>query len=346
MEPVTARLAGTSVAPQRRRPVAVQPGPRRGQPALVVGGVAALVPAAVFAILRFVPPSDDATALVASFIGAGAVFALAGLWCLGVALLRARHRAPLAVVTLLAAVLLAGHVTWQAPLFLADERPAGSTPFTLLTLNTHNGRADPAEVVAAAGAADVVVLVELTAAAVQALDERGWRARFPYTAGVVAHAPADTAVFSRFPLTGSDQTGDGWYDQRVTVAVPGIGQVRLVAVHPCNPYCGQDRWAAEHATLLRGVEGSRGRPLIVAGDFNAVDDHGPMQRLRRLGLRSATDLVGAGWVPTYPANRLVPPLLPIDHVLVDDHLTATSLQRVPIAGTDHLGLLVTLAPTG
>ena len=84
---------------------------------------------------------------------------------------------------------------------------------------------------------------------------------------------------------------------------------------------------------------------MVPGDFNAVDEHGPLRQLRRLGLRSATDLAGAGWVPTYPAGRTIPPLLPIDHVLVNDRLTATGLRAFTVPGTDHRGLMATLAGT-
>jgi endonuclease/exonuclease/phosphatase (EEP) superfamily protein YafD len=84
-------------------------------------------------------------------------------------------------------------------------------------------------------------------------------------------------------------------------------------------------------------------PLVVAGDFNAVNDHGPMQALQRAGLKSATDVAGAGWLPTYPANRLIPPLLPIDHVLINEDLTATSVTSFAVSGTDHRGLLATIA---
>ena len=77
--------------------------------------------------------------------------------------------------------------------------------------------------------------------------------------------------------------------------------------------------------------------MVIAGDFNAIDDHGPLQALRLDGLKSATDIVGAGWMPTYPARRLLPLLLPIDHVMINSRLTATSIRTVRIAGTDHLG---------
>ena len=321
--------------------------PPRFQAGLVTLGVLALVPAAVFAVLRVVPPTDDATALLASFISFGAVFALLGLGCLGLALLRARRRVALAVLTTLAAVLLAGHVAVQAPLFLPDHRTAAGPGFTLLSLNTYKGAADPDQVVAAAAAADVVVLVELTPDALEALDARGWRDRFPYAAGVYATTVSNTAVFSRYPLSDSVQFGRDSFDQWVSrVAVPEVGPVRLFGVHPCNPYCGGGRWTEEHTTLRRVVEAGPDLPTVLAGDFNAVDDHGPMLALHREGLRSATDLLGAGWLPTYPANRGIPPLLAIDHVLVDDRLTVTSLRRVRVTGTDHLGLLAVVAPAG
>ena len=327
--------------PVQRRPV------RSAQPALVVAGLAALVPAAVLAFLRLVPPTDDATALVASFIPYGAVPGLVAAVCLGVALLRARGRAALALSTLLALVVLGGHLAWQAPLFVPDGRAAAGPGLTLLSLNNLEGRADPDQVVAAASEADVVVLLEMTSEAMTALDQRGWRQRFPYTAGASSAAVTNTVVFSRYPLADSAQIGEGSFDQWLTtVAVPELGAVRLAAVHPCNPYCGSGRWTDEHARLEQAVRPDLRGLLVVAGDFNAVDDHGPMQRLRRLGLRSATDLLGAGWLPTYPANRTVPPLLAIDHVLVSQRLTATSLRRVPVDGTDHLGLLATVVRAG
>jgi len=39
-------------------------------------------------------------------------------------------------------------------------------------------------------------------------------------------------------------------------------------------------------------------------------------------------------------------LIGIDHVLINSHLTATSVQPFPVAGNDHRGLVATLAPTG
>lgn len=314
---------------------------------LVVLGLVAFVPSVLGTVLRLAPPSDDPTALLASFIPyAVPGYALAALAFL-LALLPRGRRSVLAALTGVAVLGLGLHVAWAAPFFVADGRPAAGSGFTLLSLNMYKGLADPDQLVAQAQEADVVVLVEATPSALAGLADRGWSDRFPYAAGGTDGVQSDTAVYSRFPLTDSALLGTTSFQQWSTVvAVPGTEGVRVLAVHPCNPYCGGGLWASEHAALAQEAAADLGAPLVMAGDFNAVDDHGPMLRLRRLGLESGTDIAGAGWLPTYPANRPFPPLLPIDHVLLDDQLTATSVTRVRIAGSDHLGLLTRIELAG
>ena len=336
---------------------------RRWSGLLLALGALALAPSLVGTVLRVAPPRDDATALLASFIPYAtlghAVALLCGLAALLVAGPAAGRRWRLAVlaVTAAAALLLTCHLAWLAPLFRPDDRQAGPDSFVLLSQNLLLGRADPDELTALAARADVVVLSETTPDALVALAGRGWTKRFPYSNGAGLDPGADTAVYSRFPLTSTELVPTslpadggglrGSFAQRVaTVAVPGVGEVKLMPVHPCNPYCGGGLWAAQHAAITELVEAEADLPLVLAGDFNAVDDHGPMQDLRRAGLRSATDLAGAGWLPTYPAGGRLPALLPIDHVLVDDQLAATAIESVTLAGSDHRGLLTTLARAG
>jgi endonuclease/exonuclease/phosphatase (EEP) superfamily protein YafD len=319
----------------------------RGQGLLLtVAGLFAL-PALASTVLRLVPPTDDTTALAASFIPYGLLAYAVVLVCLLVALVRARRRAALAVLTGLTALLTAAHLAWLGPLFVANHRPVTTEPFTLMTLNLHAGEADPAVVADLADRADVVVLVETTRAAMTGLAAEGWDERFPYSVGDPRDEGSNTAVFSRFRLSRGTVLGRSNFTQwSVAVEVPDLGLVRLLAVHPCNPYCGDGRWRIEHEFVRAAVAANGEGPLIVAGDFNAVPDQGPMQRLHRLGLRSVTDLVGAGWVPTYPTGGRLPPLLPIDHILVNDRLTATAATAVTVPGTDHRGLLATIAGTG
>jgi len=79
---------------------------------------------------------------------------------------------------------------------------------------------------------------------------------------------------------------------------------------------------------------------VVAGDFNAVDNHQSIRRLSAEGFRSTTDSAGSGWQPTYPADRTDLP--PVDHILISPGLAATDSRTVRIAGTDHLGVVATV----
>lgn len=319
---------------------------RRQTPVTVVLALVLLVPAVGTTVLRVFPPSDDTGALLASFVPYGLVLYVFALLLLLIALVRARRPRPLVVLTVAVAALTGLHASWLAPFFVPDDRPVVGPSFTVYAQNAHLGRADTGRVTQVAARADVVVLSETTRTFLHNLQTPTWDARYPYAVGDLSGPPTDTTVFSRFPLTSAHLlTGSASPQWVMTVAVPGRTPVRVIGTHPCNPYCGGGAFARDHAVLEAAVRANLSVPLVVAGDLNAIDDHAPLQRLHADGMRSAADLVGAGWVPTYPADRGFPPLLPIDHVLVDDQLTATALRTVRMPGSDHLGLLVTLAGT-
>lgn len=313
----------------------------------VLGGLLA-IPGLIATFLRVVPPNDDPTALVAAFISYGVFGYALALACFGIALVLSRRKVALAAVTALLLGLLVLHLSWLAPLFVPDDRPATTRSFTVFSLNLYHGLADSQEVARQAAGADVVILAEATPRALLALKALGWDAQFPYSVSDSEDDVAEyTAIYSRFPLSDSASLTPRSFQQYVTTAkVPELGAVRIIAAHPCNPYCGDGRWAAEHAVLRAAVRSNLDGPLLVAGDLNAVHDHGPIRALVRDGLTSATDILGAGWLATYPANRTLPPLLPIDHVMINDTLTATSISTVKISRTDHLGLIATIAGTG
>ena len=335
-----------------RRPTAIRASwdtfapTRPFQPLWVTLAVLCALPGLVATYLRVVPPTDDGPALFASFISYAAVAYLLALVFFGVALVRARRRAALGVLATATAVLLACHLSWLAPLFLADDRPAATPGFTLMSLNTLYGAADPQQVWDQARGADVVVLLEATSEGVERLRALGWDERFPHSAGVVGGGVADTLLYSRFPVTDQAELSQSTFQQWVaTVSVPQVGAVRIIAAHPCNPFCGGNAFDREHRELRAEAVRNLNRPLVVAGDLNAVEDHAPLLALRRDGLKSVTDIAGAGWLPTYPANHRLPPLLPIDHILVNHLLTATKVDTFRIADTDHLGLMATISGT-
>ena len=321
---------------------------RRFQPLLVTLGILALLPGLLASALRLFPPTEDGPALLASFVPYGLFGYLLAAPMLLIAFFRARGGRPaLAVITVACLAGLIYQASSAVDMFVPDGRPATTRPFTVISLNMLGGMADPAGLARQAKRADVVVLVEANPAGVARLERYEWSERFRYVAGATEEGSTGSVIYSRFPLSDSEPLPRSSFPQwAATADVPEIGPVRILAVHPCNPFCGNNDWAREHAQVRAVAAAQRAnQPLILAGDFNAIDDHGPLQALRRDGLRSASDVAGAGWLPTYPANKSVPPLIPIDHVMINSRLTATAAGTFRVGGTDHLGLQVTLAGT-
>lgn len=322
--------------------------PARGsQVALVIFGLLFALPAGVFTLLRFWQPAEQIVALLTSFISYAILGYLVSLLLFVIALIRARRRIGLGVITIMVAALLALHGSWLGPLFVPNDRPATTPEFRVLSVNVLGDAADARRLADLARYADIVILLEVRPDALRELDSHGWSERFPYALGADERGVNGSALYSRFPLSDSELLPPTTFQQwMATAEVPEVGPVRVIGVHPCNPYCGMGRYLSEHRLIRRvAAEQPSDLPLIVAGDFNAVDDHGPMRDLRSDGLRSATDVAGAGWLPTFPAGSRVPALIPIDHVMINTHLTATDARTVEVPGTDHLGLLATLAGT-
>lgn len=291
--------------------------------------------------------SRDALAIASAFLLYGLGCWLVAFIALLLATLRARRRIVLAVLTVLCLGGLVLQTSWVGPFFVPDRRPATTPTFTIMSLNLYNGSADPRQIVAAARHADIVVLVELTAAESSALRSAGWSRMFPYRVGdSSADQSASSAVYSRWPVTQDADLQTSFQQWVTTVQVPHLGPVTVAASHPCNPTCGAARWNREAADLQRAALAKPDRPIIIAGDFNAVPDHLPVQRLHGEGFRDAEDVAGSGLVLTWPANRRYPPLVAIDHIMINNRLTSTQVRGLSIDGTDHRGLIATLAGTG
>lgn len=300
--------------------------------------------------LRVVAPTTERLAKLASFIPYGLVFWLPVAALLGVAMVRSwRHRSwgrPITTVLGLAAAAgLVATLMWEGPAFMPDGRAATTPPLRLVSLNVH-AAAEPDAVARAAAGADIAVFVEATHDWTTSLP-KGFRKRFPYQAPAAHRIDGGSVIFSRYPISTVTRLPDSSFQQWAAIVdTPQLGRLRVVGVHPCNPYCDAGLWAKE-AEQLRSWLASRNTavPTVVAGDFNAVDDHITMRALYDDGFRSAADLAGAGFVRTWPADRAVPPLIGIDHVLVDGGLTAAGFSTFAVPKTDHLGLVAVLSGT-
>ena len=94
------------------------------------------------------------------------------------------------------------------------------------------------------------------------------------------------------------------------------------------------------ADWLAAVEG----PAIVAGDFNSTPDHRQFRDVLAPASRTPPPRSAPGGCRRSPPTAAACPLLiTIDHVLANDGIVATEVQRLEIPDTDHAALVVRLA---
>jgi endonuclease/exonuclease/phosphatase family metal-dependent hydrolase len=119
--------------------------------------------------------------------------------------------------------------------------------------------------------------------------------------------------------------------------------VRLQLAHPMPPLPGQvDLWHRELAALREAATADPGTPLVLAGDFNASQDHAAFRRILDTGLRDASRLDGADRTATWPALTAPTLGVQIDHVLVSEDFGARRTRILDLADTDHRAVVTDL----
>lgn len=305
-----------------------------------------LVPAVLLTAARLSGSDVSPVVKLVSFTPAG-VLLYAGVLVLLLALVvrRGARRLPgLTAVLALAGLVL--HLAWVAPWYVDGAAAADGEPLRVMTSNLLGDAGDgPGLVAAAADAdADVLAVEELSTGALADMEAAGLGELFPYRAGAPDPGGVPgTMVFAREPITDVEQlpTVMGSWSVRIG------GETDVFVVHPAYPLH-IEAWRDEHAALLAAAEEQA--PDLIVGDLNATLDHAPVRRLLDAGYRDATELSGSGFQPTWPATGsgwqgLVPPVVQIDHVLVDDGWTATRTWTVGIEGSDHRALVAEVART-
>ncbi|WP_061299763.1 endonuclease/exonuclease/phosphatase family protein [Herbidospora cretacea] len=252
-------------------------------------------------------------------------------------------RARWAAVAALASVI--GLSLVVVPRALPSEQPVVDGPsLRVLSVNMRFGRADVGSLMALVRSArpDVISVQELSPRAVEGLAAAGLGSLMPYDHLEPHYSASGSGIYSRFPVTPLPgfAPGDGHRMPYARIAVPGAPPVELIDVHTVAPL-GRDLglWRDGLRSLPRPDAGTI---RILAGDYNATLDHAEFRAVVGQGWVDAADATGKGLVTTWPAGRRPPPLITIDHVLVDPRVAVDHVSIHDVAGTDHRAFFTAL----
>ncbi|HEY8301715.1 MAG TPA: endonuclease/exonuclease/phosphatase family protein [Jatrophihabitans sp.] len=286
-------------------------------------------------LARYLTPGSEYVLGAATFSGYLALGALVAVLLFALA----RSRAGWVGCALSGAVVV-WTVGLHLPEYVAESVPPHGRDLVVMTANLRVGSADAASVVAAVRSrhVDVLMLEELTVDEDVRLRTAGlWRV-LPYAIADPRLYADGTGLWSRQPLTETRvfrQLGFSFVTARLSGAA-----VTVAAVHVYGPYPSPQfpRWYQDMQSYPALLGGLRGRTILVGGDFNATADDEQFRAILARGYADAAEQAGAGFTPTWPADRWFPPLIAIDHVLTRGAV-ARSVDSVEIPGSDHRALI-------
>lgn len=244
-----------------------------------------------------------------------------------------------AVLSATQLALLIGTVGWHGP----QAIPSSSFPLRVVSANvlyTNPAIRQLGDEIAAEGA-DVVVLQEVTGRVLGELEDSALWRDYPYRATAPEPLFHGAATFSKFPIITDSTLDVAGYPMLVTDIQTPAGPVRFVNVHTVAPLATVDAhvWAQQFGEMKLIAQNSP-HPIVLAGDFNATTDHSPMERILDASLRDVFREAGSGVGSTWPQwDSLVPPLMRLDHVLVDSSIDSGEIVDRASIGSDHRRLI-------
>ncbi|MGW0199328.1 endonuclease/exonuclease/phosphatase family protein [Nonomuraea sp. NPDC003201] len=230
------------------------------------------------------------------------------------------------------------------PRALGRAEATTGRPLKVMTINMLFGRADTATIMKLVREfqPDVLSTQELTPGAVTDLDEAGLKELMPYRVLQDEWSAGGSGLYSRHPVEPlwNVMPPVGHQMPAAMISLPGGKPIEFIDAHPFPPLGPQViEWNEAMAAF---PSTSPDRIRIIAGDFNASLDHAALRGLLARGYKDAADTVGAGLIPTWPANKRVPPIITIDHVLVDERVGVKEVSVRDVPKTDHRAVLAEL----
>jgi len=241
-----------------------------------------------------------------------------------------------------------GILLLAAPLAVPDDQPPprdGAAGLRVASANLLYGNDSIDDVAAdlAELAPDVIVFNEYTPEHQRALRNSPLADRYPYRIDRSGLLAGGIAVWSTMPTSVDEPPDTSTYSLDVTVDGPD-GPVRVVAMHMPTPIDNFEGWRRDLMTAAEIGRTASG-PTMVVGDLNASYWHPDFRALLDAGFVDAHSANGHGFSTSWPTDGLVPAFVRLDHALTIGGLVSTEVEDFEIPGSDHRGLVVTVAPT-
>lgn len=193
---------------------------------------------------------------------------------------------------------------------------------------------------------NIVALVEVNQKWIDAIEPATRRYRY---SKILIEGPG-MAFFSQYPIERCDVKYFGRsHHPRIVATVRVEGQpVRIIMAHPTTPKS-EDAYFERNQELvqIRGEIADMPDPKLLIGDLNCGPWSSDFYDLLKVGMRDSQQ--GLGPQPSWPARNgrffglPIPPLVPIDHVLVSNDICVLSRNTGPAIGSDHLPVSVSIA---
>ena len=241
-------------------------------------------------------------------------------------------------------VVLLGLLAWFIEPYGRAGEPAGPpvAELRVLTSNVEFGQGTEALIGAVRREKPDLLFVQECEFTCDAALRRELGAGYPHRRAVEGGGSEGSVILSRFLLAPAPGVPG-------TMGMPGAvadvrgHAVRLQHAHPMPPLPEQlGLWRTELGRLRDAAAEAGGTPTVLAGDFNASQDHAAFRRVLDTGLHDAARLAGQDRTPSWPARTMPVFGAQIDHVLVTPDFAARRARFLDLAGTDHRALVVDL----
>ena len=210
----------------------------------------------------------------------------------------------------------------------------------IMTANVQagGGQADLVAANIVANDPDIVVLQEVKYEFLVQLRDDPTLADWQFRADADANSTKTEVIWSKWPITDIEFGTLGLRSSVVGTVDTPHGRLDIGSVHTIAPSRPSrvDEWKAQFWGLQTLPTDT---PSVMAGDFNATEDHQPFRQLLSQGWTDVHDDKGCGIDNTWPVEDLPFPVMRLDHILVTDHFEVLSTELGDAGGSDHLAVI-------